>query len=157
MSPFPSCSAVCQPVAEPIPICSFCLGTKEQNRDKRPEELISCADCGNSGECCSVRPELLWNQFQAMTPLVLWLKSNLRGRSFSQQSICKVVQLSQICRLVIFCFGKNAFVKNKYKYNARHTSWSCIKNAPSVFFFKLHTGFYSAHPSTTSGTSSTEK
>lgn len=39
-----------QPVAEPIPICSFCLGTKEQNRDKRPEELISCADCGNSGE-----------------------------------------------------------------------------------------------------------
>ncbi|XP_035766511.1 histone acetyltransferase KAT6A [Neolamprologus brichardi] len=40
-----------KPVAEPIPICSFCLGTKEQNRDKKPEELISCADCGNSGEC----------------------------------------------------------------------------------------------------------
>lgn len=40
-----------QPVVEPIPICSFCLGTKEQNRDKKPEELISCADCGNSGEC----------------------------------------------------------------------------------------------------------
>lgn len=39
-----------QPVAEPIPICSFCLGTKEQNRDKKPEELISCADCGNSGK-----------------------------------------------------------------------------------------------------------
>lgn len=38
-----------QPVAEPIPICSFCLGTKEQNREKKPEELISCADCGNSG------------------------------------------------------------------------------------------------------------
>ncbi|RXM94802.1 Histone acetyltransferase KAT6A [Acipenser ruthenus] len=38
------------PVAEPIPICSFCLGTKEQNRDKNPEELISCADCGNSGD-----------------------------------------------------------------------------------------------------------
>uniref|UniRef100_A0A8C6TJU1 Histone acetyltransferase n=1 Tax=Neogobius melanostomus TaxID=47308 RepID=A0A8C6TJU1_9GOBI len=42
-----------KPVAEPIPICSFCLGTKEQNRDKKPEELISCADCGNS-----VLPEL---------------------------------------------------------------------------------------------------
>lgn len=40
-----------QPVAEPIPICSFCLGTKEQNREKKPEELISCADCGNSGRC----------------------------------------------------------------------------------------------------------
>lgn len=39
-----------QAVAEPIPICSFCLGTKEQNRDKKPEELISCADCGNSGK-----------------------------------------------------------------------------------------------------------
>lgn len=50
----PSALSLCQPVAEPIPICSFCLGTKEQNRDKRPEELISCADCGNSGECCFV-------------------------------------------------------------------------------------------------------
>lgn len=43
-----NCSSL-QPVAEPIPICSFCLGTKEQNREKKPEELISCADCGNSG------------------------------------------------------------------------------------------------------------
>ncbi|XP_066534408.1 histone acetyltransferase KAT6B isoform X2 [Hoplias malabaricus] len=34
---------------DPIPICSFCLGTKESNRDKRPEELLSCADCGSSG------------------------------------------------------------------------------------------------------------
>uniref|UniRef100_A0A671YCW6 Histone acetyltransferase n=1 Tax=Sparus aurata TaxID=8175 RepID=A0A671YCW6_SPAAU len=49
-----------KPVAEPIPICSFCLGTKEQNRDKRPEELISCADCGNSGHpsCLKFSPEL---------------------------------------------------------------------------------------------------
>ena len=36
--------------ADPIPICSFCLGTKESNRDKRPEELLSCADCGSSGK-----------------------------------------------------------------------------------------------------------
>ncbi|TSK22676.1 Histone acetyltransferase KAT6B [Bagarius yarrelli] len=35
--------------ADPIPICSFCLGTKESNRDKTPEELLSCADCGSSG------------------------------------------------------------------------------------------------------------
>uniref|UniRef100_A0A672KFJ5 histone acetyltransferase n=1 Tax=Sinocyclocheilus grahami TaxID=75366 RepID=A0A672KFJ5_SINGR len=38
-----------RPRADPIPICSFCLGTKESNRDKRPEELLSCADCGSSG------------------------------------------------------------------------------------------------------------
>lgn len=35
---------------DPIPICSFCLGTKESNRDKQPEELLSCADCGSSGK-----------------------------------------------------------------------------------------------------------
>ncbi|KAJ7324421.1 hypothetical protein JRQ81_017441 [Phrynocephalus forsythii] len=38
-----------QPRADPIPICSFCLGTKESNREKKPEELLSCADCGSSG------------------------------------------------------------------------------------------------------------
>ncbi|XP_007642102.1 histone acetyltransferase KAT6A isoform X1 [Cricetulus griseus] len=49
-----------KPVAEPIPICSFCLGTKEQNREKKPEELISCADCGNSGHpsCLKFSTEL---------------------------------------------------------------------------------------------------
>nr|XP_033805229.1 histone acetyltransferase KAT6A [Geotrypetes seraphini]XP_033805231.1 histone acetyltransferase KAT6A [Geotrypetes seraphini]XP_033805232.1 histone acetyltransferase KAT6A [Geotrypetes seraphini] len=49
-----------KPVAEPIPICSFCLGTKEQNRERKPEELISCADCGNSGHpsCLKFSPEL---------------------------------------------------------------------------------------------------
>ncbi|XP_066093508.1 histone acetyltransferase KAT6A isoform X1 [Saccopteryx bilineata] len=49
-----------KPIAEPIPICSFCLGTKEQNREKKPEELISCADCGNSGHpsCLKFSPEL---------------------------------------------------------------------------------------------------
>ncbi|GAB1611084.1 hypothetical protein Ahia01_001395400, partial [Argonauta hians] len=35
--------------ALPMPLCSFCLGTVEQNRNSVPEELISCADCGNSG------------------------------------------------------------------------------------------------------------
>uniref|UniRef100_A0A8C6VM67 histone acetyltransferase n=1 Tax=Naja naja TaxID=35670 RepID=A0A8C6VM67_NAJNA len=38
-----------QPRADPIPICSFCLGTKESNREKKPEGLLSCADCGSSG------------------------------------------------------------------------------------------------------------
>ncbi|XP_044153385.1 histone acetyltransferase KAT6B isoform X2 [Bufo gargarizans] len=52
-----------QPRADPIPICSFCLGTKESNRDKKPEELISCADCGSSGHpsCLKFCPELTSN------------------------------------------------------------------------------------------------
>uniref|UniRef100_A0A8C6TJ13 Histone acetyltransferase n=1 Tax=Neogobius melanostomus TaxID=47308 RepID=A0A8C6TJ13_9GOBI len=41
----------------------FCLGTKESNRDKRPEELLSCADCGSSGHpsCLKFSPELTCN------------------------------------------------------------------------------------------------
>ncbi|MED6234683.1 hypothetical protein ATANTOWER_026323 [Ataeniobius toweri] len=48
---------------DPIPICSFCLGTKESNRDKWPEELLSCADCGSSGHpsCLKFSPELTSN------------------------------------------------------------------------------------------------
>ncbi|XP_063749973.1 histone acetyltransferase KAT6B isoform X2 [Eleginops maclovinus] len=48
---------------DPIPICSFCLGTKESNRDKRPEELLSCADCGSSGHpsCLKFSPDLTSN------------------------------------------------------------------------------------------------
>ena len=29
--------------------CGFCLGTADCNKDGEEEELISCADCGNSG------------------------------------------------------------------------------------------------------------
>ncbi|KAJ8013508.1 hypothetical protein DPEC_G00030510 [Dallia pectoralis] len=49
--------------ADPIPICSFCLGTKESNREKRPEELLSCADCGSSGHpsCLKFCSELTGN------------------------------------------------------------------------------------------------
>ena len=43
MDPFP------EPKVKPSAICSFCLGTAEQNRHKKPEELISCHECGNSG------------------------------------------------------------------------------------------------------------
>uniref|UniRef100_A0A8C9S1Q0 histone acetyltransferase n=1 Tax=Scleropages formosus TaxID=113540 RepID=A0A8C9S1Q0_SCLFO len=52
-----------QPRADPIPICSFCLGTKESNREKKPEELLSCADCGSSGHptCLKFSPELTSN------------------------------------------------------------------------------------------------
>ncbi|XP_023804953.1 histone acetyltransferase KAT6B isoform X1 [Oryzias latipes] len=48
---------------DPIPICSFCLGTKESNRDKRAEELLSCADCGSSGHpsCLKFSPDLTSN------------------------------------------------------------------------------------------------
>lgn len=47
-------------VAEPSPVCGFCLGTAEKNRDGEPEKLISCADCGNSGHpsCLKYSPEL---------------------------------------------------------------------------------------------------
>ncbi|KAL4641096.1 histone acetyltransferase KAT6B-like [Arapaima gigas] len=48
-----------QPRADPIPICSFCLGTKESNRDRRPEELLSCADCGSSEPNSDVLKHLL--------------------------------------------------------------------------------------------------
>ncbi|KAJ8264322.1 hypothetical protein GJAV_G00147800 [Gymnothorax javanicus] len=52
-----------QPRADPIPICSFCLGTRESNRDKRAEELLSCADCGSSGHpsCLKFSPDLSAN------------------------------------------------------------------------------------------------
>ncbi|XP_074986861.1 histone acetyltransferase KAT6B isoform X3 [Caretta caretta] len=52
-----------QPRADPIPICSFCLGTRESNREKKPEELLSCADCGSSGHpsCLKFCPELTTN------------------------------------------------------------------------------------------------
>ena len=39
-----------QSSAEPIETCSFCCGTAKSNRDGVAEELISCADCGNSGK-----------------------------------------------------------------------------------------------------------
>ena len=47
--------ALFQKTATPLPICSFCLGTAEHNRDGVGEELISCADCGNSGMYMVIR------------------------------------------------------------------------------------------------------
>ncbi|KAH0624343.1 hypothetical protein JD844_031726 [Phrynosoma platyrhinos] len=55
------------PRADPIPICSFCLGTKESNREKKPEELLSCADCGSSGKfCLPAKLELLITCFSVI-------------------------------------------------------------------------------------------
>jgi len=47
--------------AKPSTICSFCLGTRERNRDRKPEEFISCKDCGNSTHpsCVKYGPELI--------------------------------------------------------------------------------------------------
>ncbi|KAK7507734.1 hypothetical protein BaRGS_00000699, partial [Batillaria attramentaria] len=47
-------------IAPPVPICSFCLGSAEKNRDGHHENLISCADCGNSGHpsCLKFSEEL---------------------------------------------------------------------------------------------------
>lgn len=49
------------PKVKPSAVCSFCLGTEELNRDKRPEELISCHECGNSGHpsCLQYSKELV--------------------------------------------------------------------------------------------------
>ncbi|XP_048862722.1 histone acetyltransferase KAT6B-like isoform X2 [Brienomyrus brachyistius] len=49
--------------ADPIPICSICMGTKESNRVRLPEELLSCVDCGSSGHpsCLKFSPELITN------------------------------------------------------------------------------------------------
>ncbi|XP_071106627.1 histone acetyltransferase KAT6B-like isoform X3 [Haliotis cracherodii] len=47
-------------LAKPLPLCSFCLGPAEKNRDGKFEELISCATCGSSGHptCLKFAPEL---------------------------------------------------------------------------------------------------
>ncbi|OPJ84576.1 histone acetyltransferase KAT6B isoform A [Patagioenas fasciata monilis] len=55
-----------QPRADPIPICSFCLGTKESNREKKPEELLSCADCGSSELTTNVKA-LRWQCIECKT------------------------------------------------------------------------------------------
>lgn len=45
---------------EPSPVCGFCLGTTESNKEKHPEQLLSCVDCGNSGHpsCLKFSEEL---------------------------------------------------------------------------------------------------
>ena len=37
-------------MAEPFPLCSFCTCSAEKNKNGFPEDLISCVDCGSSGE-----------------------------------------------------------------------------------------------------------
>lgn len=40
---------ILQKIAKPVLICCFCLGDEKRNRQGDEEDLISCADCGNSG------------------------------------------------------------------------------------------------------------
>lgn len=49
------------PKVKPSPICSFCLGTMESNREKQSERLLSCYECGNSGHpsCLQYSKELV--------------------------------------------------------------------------------------------------
>jgi zinc finger protein ubi-d4 len=51
-----------QPRAEPSPYCDFCLGDETLNRKTHAaEELVSCAECGRSGEDSSNRePSDVW-------------------------------------------------------------------------------------------------
>ena len=55
MDPFP------EPKVNPSAICSFCLATSEQNKQKKQEKLVSCHDCGNSGHpsCLQYAPSLV--------------------------------------------------------------------------------------------------
>ena len=55
MDPFP------EPKVTPSSICSFCLGTAEQNKQKKSEQLVSCHECGNSGHpsCLQYTPSLV--------------------------------------------------------------------------------------------------
>ena len=50
-----------EPKVKPNVVCSFCLGTAECNREKVPEQLISCYECGNSGHpsCLQYSKELV--------------------------------------------------------------------------------------------------
>lgn len=40
--------------------CGFCRGTAQSNKDGEEEELISCADCGNSGKGNSTWTQRPW-------------------------------------------------------------------------------------------------
>lgn len=41
-------------VKQPLPICSFCFGSNEQNRDGVPEDLLTCCNCKRSGKFTSL-------------------------------------------------------------------------------------------------------
>jgi hypothetical protein len=50
-----------EPKVKPNMVCSFCLGTEENNRSNVAEELLSCYECGNSGHpsCLKYSKELV--------------------------------------------------------------------------------------------------
>ena len=50
--------------------CGFCRGTAQSNKDGEEEELISCADCGNSGKGNSTWMQRPWEKQYAHVPLL---------------------------------------------------------------------------------------
>jgi len=36
-------------MVKPMGICSFCMGDEDKNAQGVPEDMISCAECGNCG------------------------------------------------------------------------------------------------------------
>lgn len=36
-------------IIKPMGICSFCMGDEDKNAKGVPEDMISCAECGNCG------------------------------------------------------------------------------------------------------------
>ncbi|XP_069123759.1 histone acetyltransferase KAT6B-like isoform X3 [Argopecten irradians] len=69
--------------AKPIPICCFCLGDENKNRNGEYEDLISCADCGNSGHpsCLKFSAELT-----EVVKALRWQCIDCKKCSFCQKS-----------------------------------------------------------------------
>lgn len=52
ISPFQSFNHCDSFQASPSPYCDFCLGDDRENKKTgTPEQLVSCSDCGRSGNC----------------------------------------------------------------------------------------------------------
>ena len=59
--------------------CGFCRGTAQCNKDGEEEELISCADCGNSGRftlkvlCTGEGPKIFFFFFHLLCTNVVYV------------------------------------------------------------------------------------
>lgn len=82
----------CAEGVEPSPVCGFCLGTSECNKEKKPEQLLSCMDCGNSGH-----------------PSCLKFSKELTQQCLSEQWQCIECKVCSFCRMsgnadnLLFC------------------------------------------------------
>ena len=50
-----------QKIAKPMGVCSFCLGDEDKNAHGLPEDMIHCAECGNSGRRTNQRSMNRWS------------------------------------------------------------------------------------------------